>query len=73
MTYMAEVELEVMVEVLEAVRGAPATRHTPPEPDEVTVCVRLGTLEITDALPVEVLAALEADALERLRAVGDEP
>ena len=73
MTYTLEFELPLTVEVLEAVCGADATRDTPAEPDEVELCVRLGPLEITDALPLDVLAYLELDALERLRAATDEP
>ena len=73
MTYTLEFELPLTVEVLEAVRGAEATRDTPAEPDEVELCVRLGPLEITDALPLDVLAYLELDALERLRRAADEP
>ena len=73
MTYTTEVELAVTIEILDAARGAAATRATPPEPDDIALCVRLGALEVTDALPVEVLAALEVDALERLRAAADEP
>jgi hypothetical protein len=71
--YTTEVELAVTVEVLDAARGTAATRATPPEPDYIALCVRLGPLEVTEALPVEVLAGLEEDALERLRAAADEP
>jgi hypothetical protein len=73
MRYTTEVELALAVEILDVARGAAATRATPPEPDYVALCVRLGPLEVTDALPVEVLAGLEEDALERLRAAADEP
>ena len=73
MIYTTEVELAVTVEVLDAARGTAATRATPPEPDYIALCVRLGPLEVTEALPVEVLAGLEEDALERLRAAADEP
>ena len=73
MRYTTEVELAVAVEILDATRGVPATRGAPPEPDFVALCVRLGALEITDALPLEVLAELELDALERLRRLVDEP
>jgi hypothetical protein len=72
-TYTLEFELPLTIEVLEAVHGAEATRDTPAEPDEVELCVRLGPLEITDALPLDVLAYLELDALERLRRAADEP
>jgi hypothetical protein len=73
MRYVTALELEVAVEVLDATRGAPGSPWTAPEPDAVTVAVWLGALEITDALPAEVLADLELDALERLRRVADEP
>jgi hypothetical protein len=55
------------------VRGAEATRDTPAEPDEIELCVRLGALDITEALPLDVIAYLELDALERLRRAADEP
>jgi len=73
MTYTVEVELPLTVDVLDAARGSPATRATPPEPDWIALTVRLGPLEVTDALPPEVLANLEDDALERLRRAADEP
>ena len=73
MRYDVECELTLAVEVLDAARGTPATRATPPEPDYIALCVRLGPLEITEALSAEVLADLEEDALERLRAAADEP
>ena len=72
MRYTVELELPLTVEVLDAVRGAPATREAPPEPDSVALLVRLGELDITAALPPEVLANLEDDALERLRRAADE-
>ena len=71
--YRTTVELEVAVEVLDAVRGTAGARWTPPEPDEVALRVTLGALDLTDALPVEVLADLELDALDRLRAAAAEP
>ena len=73
MRYTTAVELELAVEVLDATRGAPGARWTPPEPDEVTVRVTLGALDLTDALPAEVLADLELDALDRLHAAADAP
>lgn len=73
MQYTTTLELEVAVEVLEAVRGTPAGRWTPPEPDEATVRVTLGPLDVTDALPPETLADLELDALDRLRAESGAP
>jgi len=72
-TYTVEVELALTVEVLDAMRGAPATREAPPEPEYVCLSVRLGALEVTDYLPPDVLDVLEADALERLEAAGAEP
>jgi hypothetical protein len=71
-TYTTEVELVLAVEVRDAARGAAATRATPPEPDWIELLVRLGPLDVTGALPPEVLAGLEEDALERLRAAADE-
>jgi hypothetical protein len=71
--YTLEIDLALTVEVLEAVRGAEATRDTPAEPDEIELCVRLGALDITEALPLDVVAYLELDALERLRRAADEP
>jgi len=73
MRYPVELELSLAVEVLDVARGDAATRHTPPEPDYIALCVRLGELDVTDYLPPEVLAELEGDALERLRAAADEP
>ena len=73
MQYTTTLELEVCVEVVEAVRGHPSGRWTPPEPDEASVRVTLGTLEITDALAPEVLADVELDALDRLRAESGAP
>ncbi len=67
------VELTLTVEVYDAARGAEITRETPPEPDWIALAVRLGPLDVTEALPPEVLAALEDDALERLRRAADEP
>jgi len=71
--YTVELELPVTVRVLDAARGAPATRETPPEPDYVYVSVHLGALDVTGFLPPEVLANVEDDALERLRRAADEP
>ena len=71
--YRTTVELEVAVEILDAVRGVPGARWTPPEPDEIALRVTLGALDLTDALPAEVLADLELDALDRLHAAADAP
>ncbi len=73
MKYTVEVELPLTVEIYDVARGAEATDETPPEPDWVAVAVRLGPLEVTEALPPEVLANLEDDALERLRRAANEP
>jgi len=73
MRYTVEVELPLTVSVLDAARGAPATRETPPEPDSVYVSVHLGACDVTGFLPPEVLANLEDDALERLRRAAAEP
>ena len=73
MTYTVELDLALTVEVLEAVRGAGAGPWAPPEPDWVGLCVRLGALDVTEALPVDVLETLHDDALERLRRAADEP
>jgi len=54
--------------VLDVARGAPVTRETPAEPDWIALRVTLGTLDVTEALPGDVLANLEDDALQRLRA-----
>ncbi len=73
MRYTVELELRLTVEIYDAIRGAEVTPDTPPEPDWVAVAVRLGPLDVTEALPPEVLANLEDDALERLRRAADEP
>ena len=73
MQYTTTLELEVCVEVVEAVRGNPGGRWTPPEPDEIALRVTLGALDLTDALPPEVLADLELDAFDRLHAAADAP
>ena len=72
MRFTTDVELEVTVDVLSAHRGTPARVTGPPDtwepadPPEVDLAVSLGTLEITGALPADVLEALTAEALERL-------
>lgn len=76
MTFPAEVTVEVTVEVLEATRGTPGRvgdrpeRCAPAEGDQVTLAVWLcqdaARIELTAALPADVLEALAADALERL-------
>jgi hypothetical protein len=71
--YTTEVELAVTVEVVEATRGSSGSGWVPPEPDEVAVRVTLGALDLTDALPPDVLADLELEALDRLRAESGAP
>jgi hypothetical protein len=71
--YTVDLELPVTVEVVLAVCGARGGPWTAPEPDAVELRVTLGALEITAALPADVLATLEDDALERLRRAADEP
>jgi len=72
-TYTVELELPLTVAVLDAARGAAVTRDTPAEPDWIALRVTLGALDVTEALPPDVLADLEDDALERLRRAADEP
>jgi len=72
-TYTVALELPVTVDVLDAVRGADATRATPAEPDSVDLLVRVGAVDVTGALPVDVLENLRDDALERLRRAAEEP
>ncbi len=74
MTFESEITAPVTVEVLEATRGyagrygdAPE-RCYPSEGDSVELAVRLGGIDITAALPADVLEALTAEALELLEA-----
>lgn len=73
MKYPLELDLEVTVEVVDAVRGAEATRDTPPEPDAVELRIWLAGVDLAPLLRGDVLEAIEADALERLRAAAAEP
>lgn len=73
MRYTTEVELLLDVEVLDATRGRSGTLWTPPEPTEVELCVWLGDLDVTGALPADVLEALRAEALERLEEAAAAP
>ncbi len=73
MTYPVELALTVTVEVTGAVRGARGGPWEEPEPDAVDVVVRLDEVDITEALPADVLADLEADALWRLSWAATEP
>jgi hypothetical protein len=71
-TFTSEVTTPVTVEVLgytAAIRGRyddRPERCTPAEPDAVELVVTLGGVDVTAALPADVLEALEAEALERL-------
>jgi hypothetical protein len=75
--YTTEVTLDVEVEILSATRGTAGRygdrpeRCYPAEGDAVELCVRLGTLDLTAALPPDVLEALAEDALERLQDAAD--
>jgi len=71
--YTVELELPLTVDVMDATHGADGTRDTAPEPDWVCLSVKLGPLDVTEALPPDILANLEDDALERLRRAADEP
>lgn len=72
MTFSSEITAPVTVEVLEATRGEPGRygdapeRCYPSEPGSLTLLVLLGGVDITAALPADVLEALESEALERL-------
>ena len=72
MTYPVEVELTLTVEVVTAERGVDGTRWTAPEPDTIELCVRLGDLDVTAALPAALRVELEDDARERLYWAGQE-
>ena len=73
MTYTLELDLPVTVEVIDAGRGTRGGPWEAPEPGWVELRVCLGALEITAALPRDVLEGLEGDALERLEAAAAEP
>ena len=73
MRYTTAVELELAVEILDAVRGRTGSLWSPPEAAAADVAVYLGELDVTGALPADVLEALAADALERLEADAAEP
>ena len=72
MTFTSEVTAPVTVEVLSctaATRGRyddRPERSTPAEPEAVELAVRLGGVDVTAALPADVLEALRDEALERL-------
>ncbi len=74
MRFDSEITAPVTVEVLEATHGyagrygdAPE-RCYPSESDSVELSVTLGGVDITAALPADVLEALAAEALEQLEA-----
>jgi hypothetical protein len=73
MTYTVELEVALTVEVLHAERGSRGGRWHAPEPDSVELRVSLGELDVTQALPADVLAGLEDDARERLETAAGEP
>jgi hypothetical protein len=79
-TFPTELTLRVEIEVLDARRGTPGRYDAlpeacyPAEPDEVELTVWLGEeprLDVTAALPAEVLELLRAEALERLQDEAD--
>jgi hypothetical protein len=73
MRYTTALELELAVEILDAVGGRSGSLWAPPEAASADVAVYLGALDVTGALPPDVLEALRADALERLEAAAAEP
>lgn len=73
MIFTVERELALTVEVVNAERGTPGGRWEAPEPECIELRVCLGTLDITAAVPGELLVELEADARERLEDAGAEP
>ena len=72
MTFDSEVCVPVVVEVLDATRatrgrfGDAPERCYPSEGDAVSLRVALGGVDITAALPADVLEALASEALEQL-------
>jgi hypothetical protein len=78
-TFRAEVTLDLDVEIVDASRGRRGRvgdrpeASTPDEPEEVTLAVRLGALDLTATLPADVLDALTTEALERLHEADEEP
>jgi hypothetical protein len=79
--FTAEIAIDVEVEVLDATRATAGRvsdrpeRCTPAEPAGVELAVRLWRdqvwVDLTPALPADVLEALRADALERLSDAAD--
>jgi hypothetical protein len=76
MTFTTDCEVELTVEVLDATRGTRAHTTGPPdgwlpgEGDSVDLCVRLGGVDVTGALPADMLEELAYEALERLEALA---
>ena len=72
MTFDSEITAPVTVEVLDATRatrgryGDAPERCYPSEGDSVALAVTLGGIDITAALPADVLEALASEALEQL-------
>jgi hypothetical protein len=77
--FTAEVTLDVEVEIVDASRGRRGRysdrpeESAPDEPEQVTLAVRFGTLDLTTTLPADVLDALTTEALERLHEAATEP
>jgi hypothetical protein len=71
-TFESEITAPVTVEVLDATRetrgrfGDAPERCYPSEGDSVELAVRLGGVDITAALPADVLEGLASEALDRL-------
>ena len=71
MTFTSEVTVDVEVEVLDYTPptagryGDRPERCFPAEAEAVDLAVRLGSIDITAALPADVLEALAAEALEQ--------
>jgi len=69
--FTSEVTVDVEVEVLDYTPPAAGRygdrpeRCVPAEPEAIDLAVRLGTIDITAALPADVLEALAAEALEQ--------
>ena len=72
MTFPTEVTVPVEVEVTAYAPATPGRygdrpeRCSPAEPEEIEVAVTLGGVDVTHALPADVLEALRAEALEQL-------
>jgi hypothetical protein len=70
-TFASEITVAVQVEVVDYTRATTGRffdrpeRSAPTEPAELELAVRLGSLDITHAVPADVLDALRAEALEQ--------